>query len=126
VLANYDWDSKPLLSLVLVGLPELWGRLGVAKNRSLYSRIGTKLSLGEAKVDDTAEYLEYRLTRAGGKSTLFSSDAISLLHEAAHGRPRDRDRLATAALRHAAKRKLKIVDRELMVATLDREAPDHG
>jgi type II secretory pathway predicted ATPase ExeA len=24
VLANYQWDQKPLLSLVLVGLPELW------------------------------------------------------------------------------------------------------
>jgi type II secretory pathway predicted ATPase ExeA len=125
VLANYDWDSKPLLSLVLVGLPELWGRLAVAKNRSLYSRIGTRLSLGEARLEDSVEYLEHRLARAGGKTTIFSSDAISLLHEASKGRPRDLDRLATAALRGAARRKLKIVDRELMTATLDLEGPPH-
>ncbi|MEL6187912.1 MAG: ATP-binding protein [Myxococcota bacterium] len=38
ILANYAWDSRPLLSLVLVGLPELWGRLTLTKNRSLWSR----------------------------------------------------------------------------------------
>lgn len=41
VLSNYHWDAKALLSLVLVGLPELWDRLKLTRNRSLWSRIRT-------------------------------------------------------------------------------------
>jgi general secretion pathway protein A len=35
ILLNYEWDRKALLSLVLVGLPELEDRLALRKNRSL-------------------------------------------------------------------------------------------
>src|SRR4051812_3049500 len=34
VLLNYEWDSRALLSLLLVGLPELQDRLELRKNRS--------------------------------------------------------------------------------------------
>jgi type II secretory pathway predicted ATPase ExeA len=81
ILANYDWDSKALLSLILVGLPETRQRLALAKNRSLWSRIHTRLSLGEATPGDTAEYVGYRLKRAGFDRELFSSDARALIHE---------------------------------------------
>src|SRR5690606_8849615 len=39
ILLNYAWDSRSLLSLVLVGLPELDDRLALRRNRSLYSRL---------------------------------------------------------------------------------------
>ncbi len=53
VLANYEWDSRPLLSLVLVGLPELNDRMRLHRNRSLWSRIHSRLALGEAAPEDT-------------------------------------------------------------------------
>jgi type II secretory pathway predicted ATPase ExeA len=124
ILANYEWDSKALLSLILVGLPETRQRLALAKNRSLWSRIQTRLSLGEAKPGDTAEYLGFRLKRAGADRDLFSSDAIALIHEETHGRLRDIDRVATDALKLAARRKLRLVDRELVVRAFgEQEAP---
>lgn len=124
ILANYEWDSKALLSLVLIGLPETRQRLSLAKNRSLWSRIHTRLSLGEAAPGDTAEYMGYRLKRAGADRDLFSSDAIALVHEETHGRLRDIDRIATDALKLGARRKLRIVDRELVVRVFgDQEAP---
>lgn len=124
VLANYEWDSNPLLSLVLVGLPELWDRLQLRKNRSLWSRVHVRLSLGEALPEDTAEYIAYRMKRAGAEKDPFSSDALSMIHEAALGRLRDTDRIATRALKTAARRKLKTVDRELVEHVLadDTEA----
>ena len=36
ILLNYEWDSRALLSLVMVGLPELLDRLSMRRNRSLY------------------------------------------------------------------------------------------
>lgn len=119
ILSNYGWDSAPLLSLVLVGLPELEERLRLHKNRSLWSRIHTRLSLGEALPEDTNEYIQYRLKLAGVTRDLFDSDALALLHEASGGRLRDIDRIATEALKRTARRKLKRVDRHLIAGVLD-------
>lgn len=114
ILANYQWDSRALLSLVLVGLPEMHDRLRLHRNRSLWSRIHTRLHLGEADPGDTAEYVGYRLERAGGRQDIFHSDALAMLHEAAGGRLRDIDRIAAEALKRAARRKVKKVDRQLI------------
>jgi general secretion pathway protein A len=121
ILANYEWDSLALLSIVLVGLPEMQDRLQLRKNRSLWSRIHTRLHLGEATSSDTADYVAHRLQAVGGKASLLSSDAMAMLHEATSGGLRDVDRIATEALKRAAKRKLKTVDRQLIqeVATAE-------
>ena len=123
ILANYQWDSKALLSLVLVGLPETQQRLCLAKNRSLWSRIHTRLALSEAGPADTAEYVGYRLRNAGCEREVFSSDALALLHEETHGRLRDIDRVATDALKLGGRRKLRVIDRELVVRAFGDQEP---
>src|SRR5829696_3360441 len=82
ILLNYEWDRRPLLSLVLVGLPELRERLALRRNRSLYSRIHHRFEVSALTPEDTAEYLRMRLTRAGCHREVFASDAIVVLHEA--------------------------------------------
>jgi len=67
-----------------------------------------------ASVDDTTEYVRYRLAAAGTDRALFPDDALAALHEASQGALREIDRLATAALRDAAKRKKKLVDRDVV------------
>ena len=114
ILLNYEWDSRALLSLVLVGLSELQDRLELRKNRSLYSRIERRLSVGPMTLEDTSEYARLRLRRAGCDRELFSSEALSLLHEVAGSSLREVDRLATAALRESARRKKKLVERDVM------------
>jgi type II secretory pathway predicted ATPase ExeA len=123
ILSNYEWDRRPLLSLVLVGLPELRRRLQLTHNRSLYSRIHTRLSLGDPRPADTTEYVTHRLARAGCPRELFGSDALAMLHEASHGRPRDIDRIATCCLKLAARRKLRVIDRALIERAVDDDAP---
>lgn len=122
ILLNYQWDSKALLSLILVGLPELDSRLSRRHNRSLYSRLHTRLRIEPLTPEDTAEYLRVRLSRAGCQRELFASDAAAMLHEAASGALRDIDRLATSALREATRRKKKLVERDILARVLDAEA----
>lgn len=122
IVANYEWDSRALLSLILVGLPETKQRLSLAKNRSLWSRIHTRVALPEAAPGDTAEYLTHRMHHAGCDRDVFNSDAIALIHEHSQGRLRDTDRIATDALKLAAHRKLKSIDRELVMRVLS-DAP---
>lgn len=121
ILLNYQWDSKPLLSVVLIGLPELEDRLRLRRNRSLYSRLHSRLSIGALVPDDTNDYIRARLARVGATKDIFSVDALSMLHEAAGSSLRDTDRMATAALRTAARRKKKIVERDLLSRILQAE-----
>jgi type II secretory pathway predicted ATPase ExeA len=121
VLANYQWDSKPLLSLVLVGLPELWSQLALRRNRSLWSRIHCRISLGAPTVADTTEYVEHRLHQAGSTQMVFGAGALTILHEATRGQLRDIDRIATNAMRLAARRKQSLVDRDLLEHVLERD-----
>lgn len=124
ILSNYEWDSAPLLSLVLVGLPELRDRMRLRKNRSLYSRIYTRLHLGDATPDDTYEYVAHRLALAGTDRDPFDGEALALLHEASGGRLRDIDRIATDCLKRAARKKLKRVDRKLLEQAVDIDPTD--
>jgi general secretion pathway protein A len=119
ILLNYQWDSRALLSLVLVGLPELNDRLVLRRNRSLLSRLHHRLEIDALSPDDTAEYLRMRLRRAGCEREIFASDAAALLHEATAGGMRDLDRLAAAALREAARKKRRLVEREVVGRLLD-------
>jgi type II secretory pathway predicted ATPase ExeA len=122
ILMNYEWDRRALLSLVLVGLPELQARLERRHNRSLYSRLHTRLRIDPLVPDDSAEYIRHRLHLAGCDREIVTSDAIAMLHEATLGALRDLDRLATAALRLAARRKKKLVERDLVAHVIDADS----
>jgi general secretion pathway protein A len=121
ILLNYHWDSRALLSLVLVGLPELRDRLALRRNRSLHSRLHHRLEIAPLTPDDTAEYLRLRLRRAGCDRELFAHDATALLHEATAGAMRDLDRLAAAALRETARRKRKLVERDTIARVIEED-----
>jgi type II secretory pathway predicted ATPase ExeA len=126
ILLNYEWDSRALLSLVLVGLSDLQDRLQLRKNRSLYSRIERRLAIGPMVADDTAEYVQLRLRRAGADREIFTADALTLLHEAAGSSLREIDRIATGALREAARRKKKLVERDVMARIVGDLTPSDG
>uniref|UniRef100_UPI001F5AD7B7 ExeA family protein n=1 Tax=Anaeromyxobacter oryzisoli TaxID=2925408 RepID=UPI001F5AD7B7 len=121
ILLNYEWDSKALLSLILVGLPELKDQLQLRRYRSLHSRLHWRLHIDPLTPEDTAEYLRYRMKRAGCDRDVFTHDAVAMLHEAATGGMRDLDRLATGCLREAARKKRKLVERDLLPRVLDRD-----
>jgi general secretion pathway protein A len=123
ILLNYQWDSRALLSLVLIGLPELAVQLERRRNRSLYSRIHYRYKIDDASLDDTAEYVAYRVKFAGADKNLFAAEAVTLLHEHCAGALRDVDRLAQAAMRDAARRKKKSVDRDAVERVLGGKVP---
>ena len=121
ILLNYEWDARALLSLVLVGLPELSDLLQMRRYRSLHSRLHIRLHVDALTPADTAEYLRYRLKRAGVEREVFTADAVAMLHEAAAGGMRDLDRLATGCLREAARKKRKLVERDLLPRVIDSD-----
>jgi general secretion pathway protein A len=122
ILLNYEWDRRALLSVVLVGLPELLDRMALRVNRSLFSRIHHRLRVDALTVDDSRAYLRMRLERAGSTRELFADDAVAVLHEAAQGAHRELDRLATDALRVAARKGKRSVERAIAAHVCEADA----
>lgn len=122
ILLNFAWDARALLSVVLVGLPELWDQLELRRNRSLYSRLGTRLLIGANSPEDTAEYVAYRLSTAGRAGPpVFEASAMLLLHESTGGSLRAIDRLSRLALQHSARDGRETIDADLMQGAIGQD-----
>ena len=52
---------------------------------------------------------------------MFASDAVAMLHEATAGAMRDLDRLATGALRETARKKRKLVERDVVIRVIEAD-----
>ena len=118
ILLNYGWDSSPLLSLVLVGLPELEDRLRLRRNRALYTRLSHRLRIDPLTSEDCADYIAVRLGEAGCDKEIFTRDAISMICEASFGTLREIDRICQAALIRATEEGRTLIDRTQITALL--------
>lgn len=123
ILLNYEWDRQPLLSLILVGLPELEHRLASRHNRSLFSRLHRRLRIAPSGPSDTGEYIAMRMKRVGCDRELFPSDSIAMIHEASLGSLREIDRIATGGLRFAARKKKRLVERNIVAHVIEHDSP---
>lgn len=120
ILLNYGWDSKPLLSLILVGLPELSDRLQLRRHRALYTRLTHRLRIDPLGVEDCADYIAMRLGQAGSEAEIFTQDAVSMICEASWGTLREIDRICQASLRRAADQGRTIIERSLVTDLLQK------
>jgi len=111
VLANFDMDSSPLLSLILVGLPELHDRLRLGVHRSLLTRIPTLVDIQPTTPDDTAAYVTARLETVGARPGIFASDALIAIHELAASGHEGCGAIAEGAMRVAMGKNEQQVDR---------------
>src|SRR3954452_1336100 len=80
LLTNFQLDDQNLLSVLLIGQPELETRLERAPYAPLRQRIGMRYRLGLLSFDETVRYIEHRIRVAGGSRNPFTSDAIRTMH----------------------------------------------
>ena len=69
-----------------------------------------RYAIADMSPTDTADYIGHHAKIAGRTDTLFSDDAITLIHNAARGYPRAVNNLAVHALTAAFAAKAAIVD----------------
>lgn len=98
LLTNFQLDDRNLISVLLVGQPELRQRLRHKAYRALTQRIGAQFHLPALAATDVPRYLAHRVQVAGGPEGVFEADAAQRLHEASGGVPRVLNQLATQAL----------------------------
>jgi type II secretory pathway predicted ATPase ExeA len=98
LLTNFQLDDQNLLSVVLIGQPELDVRLAREAYAALRQRIGMRYSLGPLSLEETYRYIEHRIAVAGGTRNPFSRAAMDEIHARSGGVPRLINTLATTSL----------------------------
>jgi general secretion pathway protein A len=96
LLLNFQMNERFLLTILLIGQPEL--REKIAAIKQLEQRISIKFHLGPLKADETHAYIRTRLEKAGARRTLFSDDSVSAVHRASEGIPREINNICDIAL----------------------------
>ena len=110
LLTNADMDSHSPFACLLVGQPTLRRRIKLGTFAALDQRIALRYAMGGMTDTETKSYLDHHLTLAGRSDTLFSDDAIALIHQVSRGIPRAINNLAIQALVAAYASDKTIVD----------------
>jgi type II secretory pathway predicted ATPase ExeA len=98
LLTNFQLDDRNLLAILILGQPELRGTLSAPRFEPLRQRIALHYHLQPLTLEETMEYLDFRLETAGGSAGLFAPDAVLRIFELTGGIPRRINSLATNAL----------------------------
>lgn len=97
-LSNAGMDAQAPFALVLLGQPTLRRRLRLGAFAALDQRIGLRYALSGLEATETGPYIAHHLGLAGRSDTLFSDDAVTLIHQVSRGLPRAVNNLAIQSL----------------------------
>lgn len=98
LLTNFQLDEENLLSLILIGQPDLRSRLERRAYLPLRQRIGLSYHLNPLNDDEIREYIAHRLMIAGRTEPLFSEEAIQAICKFSQGIPRVINNIASNSL----------------------------
>ena len=113
LLSNLETDKDKLIQIMLIGQPELEAKLTAIKLRQLNQRITTRVHLKHFSAEETREYINYRVIKAGRNNVQIHRKTGRLTHKVTQGIPRLINML---------------ISRALMAAYLEEKniiAPDH-
>ena len=113
LLMNFQDEDRFLLTMILMGQPEL--KELVDRHKPLAQRICMGHHLVPFSAGETAEYVRHRLSIAGSKdANLFTAKALALLHEHSGGVPRRINQLGDLALLAGMGKQAKQIDEVMM------------
>lgn len=109
-LSNAGMDQTAPFCLLLLGQPTLRRRLRLGSFAALDQRIALRYAISGLDANETASYITHHLALAGRSDTLFSDDAVALIHQVSRGLPRLINNLAVQSLVAAFAEAKAIVD----------------
>ena len=112
LLLNFQLDERFLVTLLLVGSPEL--RDKIRRMPHLDQRIAVRYHLTTLDYEHTAQYIAHRVTTAGQPRRLFTDEAVKLIFALARGTPREINNLCDMLLLVGSSRQLLEIDREVI------------
>ena len=113
LLTNLETSRDKLLTLILVGQPELQETLAQHNIRQLDQRITARFHIPAMTKQQLGPYLQHRLNQAGCKLPLFDRGAIAAIWQGSQGVPRIINCIADRALLGAYATGQKVVGKAI-------------
>ena len=122
MLSNINADKHQVLQLILAGQPELRNILRKPELVQFAQRVAVDYHLGALNREETSAYIKHRLTLAGGKPGLFTSQACELVYKSTNGIPRLINILCDTALVYGYAELRKRISEAQILAVLEDKA----
>ena len=116
LLMNFQTDDRFLLTLLLVGSPELGVK--VRRLKHLDQRISLRYHLNTLDYTHTASYIAHRLKMAGQQNQLFTEEAVKLIFDLTRGTPREINNLCDVALLVGYSKRVKEIGEKIIAEVI--------
>jgi type II secretory pathway predicted ATPase ExeA len=119
LLLNFQFDERFLLTLILIGQPEL--KYGISKMPQLEQRIAIKYHLDPLSPSETERYMHFRLKTAGLIQNIFTDKAVNEIYEYSQGIPRKINNISDLSLLIAYSKKEKVVNSNIVLESINEQ-----
>ena len=120
LLLNFQLNDRFLLTLVLMGQPELNDRVMAMKQFA--QRVSIKYHLGFFSEEQTAQYVQFRLKAARCTKQVFTEEALGIIFKQSGGIPRNINTLCDLCLLIGFMDRATCIDHKIV----DRAAAERG
>lgn len=114
MLSNINADKDQLLQVILVGQPQLKTLLQDPDLVQFAQRIASDYHLRPLNAEETVDYIQHRLDRAGARVEVFTRSACLRISRAARGIPRLINVLCDTALVYGFSTGTRLIDVDLI------------
>jgi type II secretory pathway predicted ATPase ExeA len=122
LLTNFETYKHKLLQIVLVGQPELDSKLRDPSLRQVADRIAVRCHVNPLTAHEVRQYLQHRLSAAGGSIEIFSEGAVRMLVHYSRGIPRSINILGHNAMLFAyGSGRTRVTRKDVRSAVRERE-----
>lgn len=115
LLTNFQLDDQNLLSLVLIGQPDLLTRLKRKAYLPLRQRIGLFYHLSPLSAEESTQYIKHRLRLSGREDNLFTEEALELMWKFSRGVPRNINNIASNSLIEGFGSAAQLIDKDIIL-----------
>lgn len=89
MLSNLETETEKLIQIILIGQPELKQKLALNRLEQLRQRISVYFHLSPLSLEETKEYVRYRIkVSSENPRELFTDEALNLVYKFSKGVPR--------------------------------------
>ncbi|MCD6265936.1 MAG: AAA family ATPase [Deltaproteobacteria bacterium] len=112
LLLNFQLNNRFLLTLLLIGQPEL--RDIIKDIKQLDQRIAIRYHLNPLNFEQTVRYIVFRLKKAGLKRSIFTKQAVAEVFNYSQGIPRNINNICDMSLLIGFSSKTKVIDSNII------------
>jgi type II secretory pathway predicted ATPase ExeA len=116
LLLNLQYKNKFLLTLILLGQPELKEKINNIKQ--LQQRISIKYHLVGLERQETAKYIQHRLGVAEATKGIFADAAFDPIYEGSGGIPRRINHICDMCLLVGFSKQIQLIDEDIVIEVI--------